>query len=50
MSVSDLGVDVSRRSSLFEFAALFAAHPLKMAISSGIQADESCMPQVFKAL
>jgi hypothetical protein len=49
--MSDLGVDVSRRSSLFEFAALFRyPHPLKMAVWSGIQADEPWTPQVFKAL
>ena len=29
---------------------LFAAHPLKMAILRGIQADKSCMPLVCKAL
>jgi hypothetical protein len=49
MGVSDLGMDVSRGASLFEFAALFR-HPLKMAISSGIQADKSCTPPVSKAL
>jgi hypothetical protein len=49
--MSDLGVDMSPLSSLFEFAALFrCSHPLKMAVWGGIQADEPWTPQVFKAL